>query len=144
MAKALIPCRNREIPKSPMAAVTTASSCKHDERTDEYRSVSPWPHYQEGASSGELKHRFGWTHPILFSPANPKQLFIAAQYVFRSDDYGATWTQISPDLTRNEPSTEAPSGGPVDLDQSGAEIYPSGFGARDFASGRQSDLGRIR
>jgi photosystem II stability/assembly factor-like uncharacterized protein len=97
---------------------------KHDQRTDEYRSVSPWPHYQEGASSGELKHRFGWTHPILFSPANPKQLFIAAQYVFRSDDYGATWKQISPDLTRNEPSTEAPSGGPVDLDQSGAEIYP--------------------
>jgi photosystem II stability/assembly factor-like uncharacterized protein len=97
---------------------------KHDQRTDQYQSVSPWPHYQEGASSGELKHRFGWTHPILFSPANPKQLFIAAQYVFRSDDYGATWTQISPDLTRNEPSTEAPSGGPVDLDQSGAEIYP--------------------
>jgi photosystem II stability/assembly factor-like uncharacterized protein len=97
---------------------------KHDRRTDQYRSVSPWPHYQEGASSGELKHRFGWTHPILFSPANPKQLFTAAQYVFRSDDYGATWKQISPDLTRNEPSTEAPSGGPVDLDQSGAEIYP--------------------
>ena len=97
---------------------------KHDQRTDEYRSVSPWPHYQEGASSGELKNRFGWTHPILFSPANPKQLFVAAQYVFRSDDYGATWNQISPDLTRNEANTEAPSGGPVDLDQSGAEVYP--------------------
>ena len=97
---------------------------RHDRRTDQYHSVSPWPHYQEGASSGELKDRFGWTHPILFSPADPKQLFIAAQYVFRSDDYGATWAQISPDLTRNEPSTQAPSGGPVDLDQSGAEIYP--------------------
>jgi photosystem II stability/assembly factor-like uncharacterized protein len=97
---------------------------KHDQRTDEYRSVSRWPHYQEGASSGELKYRFGWTHPILFSPANPKQLLIAAQYVFTSDDYGATWNQISPDLTRNQPSTEGPSGGPVDLDQSGAEIYP--------------------
>ncbi len=97
---------------------------RHDQRTDEYRSVSPWPHYQEGASSGELKHRFGWTHPILFSPANPKELFTAAQYVFKSDDYGATWNQISPDLTRNQPSTEGPSGGPVDLDQSGAEIYP--------------------
>ncbi len=97
---------------------------RHDQRTDQYRSVSPWPYYQEGASSGELKNRFGWTHPILFSPANPKELFIAAQYIFKSDDYGATWKQISPDLTRNQPSTEAPSGGPVDLDQSGAEIYP--------------------
>ena len=43
----------------------------------------------------------------------------------KSDDYGATWQTISPDLTRNDPSTEAPSGGPVDLDQSGAEIYPN-------------------
>lgn len=97
---------------------------KHDRRTNEYHSVSPWPHYQEGASSGELKYRFGWTHPILFSPANPKELLIAAQYVFKSDDYGETWNRISPDLTRNQPSTEAPSGGPVDLDQSGAEVYP--------------------
>ena len=97
---------------------------RHDQRTNEYRSVSPWPHYQEGSSSGELKNRFGWTHPILFSPANPKQLFIAAQVIFRSDDYGATWTQISPDLTRNEADKQVPSGGPIDLDQSGAEIYP--------------------
>jgi photosystem II stability/assembly factor-like uncharacterized protein len=97
---------------------------KYDERTHQYQSVSPWPHYQEGASSGELKYRFGWTRPILFSPANPKQLFTAAQCVFKSDDYGATWNQISPDLTRNEPSTKVPSGGPIDLDHSGAEVYP--------------------
>lgn len=97
---------------------------KQDRRTDQYQSISPWPDYKEGASSAELKYRFGWTHPILFSPANPKELLTAAQYVFRSDDYGATWERISPDLTRNDPKTEVPSGGPVDLDQSGAEIYP--------------------
>ncbi len=97
---------------------------KQDRRTDQYQSVSPWPYYQEGASSAELQYRFGWTHPILFSPANSKELLIAAQYVFKSDDYGATWDRISPDLTRNQPSTEVPSGGPIDLDQSGAEIYP--------------------
>ncbi len=96
----------------------------HDRRTDEYRSISPWPHYQEGASSGELKYRWGWTHPILFSPANPKQLFTAAEVIFKSNDYGATWSKISPDLTRNEKSKQVPSGGPIDLDQSGAEIYP--------------------
>ena len=93
-------------------------------RTEQMQSVSPWPLYQSGASSAELKDRFGWTHPILFSPADPKQLFTAAQYVFRSDDNGLTWTRISPDLTRNQPSTEVPSGGPIDLDQTGAEVYP--------------------
>ncbi len=100
---------------------------KYDRKTAQFQSVSPWPLYRSGASSAELKYRFGWTHPILFSPSNPKQLFIGAQYVFRSDDYGATWKKISPDLTRNEPSKEVPSGGPIDLDETGAEIYPTVF-----------------
>ncbi len=96
---------------------------RYDMATGEYRGVSPWPDYQEGASSGELKYRFGWTHPILFSPDH-KSLFAGAQYVLKSDDGGETWRRLSPDLTRNDPSTEKPSGGPVDLDQSGAEIFP--------------------
>ena len=97
---------------------------RHDARTGQYREVSPWPEYQEGAASRELKYRFGWTHPILFSPANPHELLIASQRVLKSLDGGETWSVISPDLTRNDPTTERPSGGPVDLDQSGAEIFP--------------------
>ncbi len=97
---------------------------QYDATIGQYRSVSPWPDYQEGASSAELKYRFGWTHPVLFSPANPKQLLIGSQYVLRSDDYGRTWQTISPDLTRNDPRTEGPTGGPVDLDQTSAEVYP--------------------
>jgi len=97
---------------------------KYNQRTEEYRSVSPWPRYREGASAGELKYRLAWTHPILFSPTDPGKLYLGSQYVMKSDDHGATWETISPDLTRDDPSTEAPTGGPVDLDQSGAEIYP--------------------
>lgn len=97
---------------------------KYNLQTGQFESISPWPLYRSGASSSEIKNRFGWTHPILFSPANPKELLASSQYVFKSDDYGKTWSQISPDLTRNQPETEIPSGGPVDLDQSGAEVYP--------------------
>ncbi len=97
---------------------------QYDATIGQYRSVSPWPDYQEGASSGELKYRFGWTHPVLFSPANPKELLVASQYVLRSDDYGRTWQTISPDLTRNDTSTEGPTGGSIDLDQTSAEVYP--------------------
>ena len=97
---------------------------RYDMTTGEYQEVSPWPHYQEGASSGELKYRFGWTHPILFSAANPDELLIGSQYVLKSTDQGLTWTQISPDLTRNDPSTEEATGGPINHDASGAEIFP--------------------
>lgn len=97
---------------------------RYNLETGQYEEVSPWPHYQEGAASNELKYRFGWTHPILFSPNDPRELLIGAQCVLRSDDYGQTWRQISPDLTRDEPVTKLPSGGPIDLDHSGAEVYP--------------------
>ncbi|MGB6489659.1 MAG: hypothetical protein WBE91_22545 [Steroidobacteraceae bacterium] len=92
--------------------------------TGQFHDVSPWPDYLEGSSSGEQKYRFGWTHPVFFSPADPKALLIASQVVLESDDYGRTWSTISPDLTRNDPATERPSGGPIDLDQTSAEIFP--------------------
>ncbi|MGC1380119.1 MAG: hypothetical protein WA814_03735 [Candidatus Baltobacteraceae bacterium] len=95
-----------------------------DRITGEAKNVSPFPRYMPGAPSGETQYRFGWTHPIFFSPANPHELLVAAQVVFSSLDHGQTWSVISPDLTRNDPSTEGPSGGPVDNDQTGAETFP--------------------
>jgi photosystem II stability/assembly factor-like uncharacterized protein len=92
--------------------------------TGDAKNVSPWPRYMAGASSAETQYRFGWTHPVFFSPANPRELLVAAQVVFSSTDRGQTWRILSPDLTRNDPSTEAPSGGAVDLDQTGAETFP--------------------
>lgn len=97
---------------------------RYNRITGARRSVSPWPQYLDGVSSAEMKYRFGWSHPIFFSPDNPRDLFLASQYVMVSDDGGRTWNVISPDLTRNDPATEGPSGGPVDLDQTGAEVFP--------------------
>ena len=97
---------------------------RFDKSIGEYRSVSPWPWYQEGAASKDLKYRFAWTHPILFTPGSKDAMLVGTQDVLRSDDQGQTWKEISPDLTRNDPTTEAPTGGPVDLDQTSAEVYP--------------------
>jgi photosystem II stability/assembly factor-like uncharacterized protein len=97
---------------------------RYNRVTGARRSVSPSPIYLDGVSSAEMKYRFGWTHPIFFSPNDPNELFLASQYVMTSDDGGRTWNVISPDLTRNDPATQKPSGGPVDLDQTGAEIFP--------------------
>ncbi len=97
---------------------------RYDEKTGQYRSVSPWPNYLEGSTSGEQKYRFAWTHPVLFSVSNPRELLVGAQYVMSTTDGGMSWKQLSPDLTRNGPSVEGPTGGPVELDETGAEIYP--------------------
>ncbi len=92
--------------------------------TGDEKNVSPWPRYMAGNPAIETKFRFGWTHPIFFSPANPHELLVAGQVVFSSTDKGQTWNIISPDLTRNDPSTEGTSGGPVYPDQTGAETFP--------------------
>jgi photosystem II stability/assembly factor-like uncharacterized protein len=92
--------------------------------TGDEQNVTPWAIYLPGHQASDQKYRFSWTHPIMFSPAEPHTLFEAAQVLFRSDDYGQTWKVISPDLTRNDKSTEGPSGGDVYWDQTGAETYP--------------------
>jgi photosystem II stability/assembly factor-like uncharacterized protein len=101
-----------------------SSMARLNRETGEQKNVSPWPKYMSGVSSAESKFRFGWTHPIFFSPSKPHELFVGANVVFKSDDYGERWQQISPDLTRNDPSTEGPTGGPIDFDQTGVETFP--------------------
>ncbi|HEY1977586.1 MAG TPA: hypothetical protein VGG89_13610 [Candidatus Baltobacteraceae bacterium] len=92
--------------------------------TGQFKNVSPWPRYMAGSHASEEKYRFAWTHPIFFSQGNPKELLVGSQVVWSSTDLGQTWSAISPDLTRNDPSTEGPSGGPIFLDETGAETFP--------------------
>jgi photosystem II stability/assembly factor-like uncharacterized protein len=47
-------------------------------------------------------YRRTWTLPQVFSTADGA-LYYSNQFVFRSRDRGATWTKISPDLTRLNP-----------------------------------------
>src|SRR6185436_13816766 len=76
-----------------------------------------------GFSSGDISERFQWTYPIVFSPTDPKTLYATSQHVWKTTNEGQSWTRISPDLTRHDPSTLGPSGGPITLDQTGVETY---------------------
>ena len=58
--------------------------------------------------------RSDWTQPLVFSKADPKSLYYANQFLFRTSDGAQTWTQISPDLTR------ADAGIPQSLDATAA------------------------
>ncbi len=46
--------------------------------------------------------RADWTQPLVFSKADPKSLYYANQFLFKTADGAVTWNQISPDLTRPE------------------------------------------
>jgi photosystem II stability/assembly factor-like uncharacterized protein len=92
-------------------------------RTGEERAINVWPDNPMGFSSIDIGERFQWTYPIVFSPTDPNTLYATSQHVWKTTNAGQSWERISSDLTRHDPATMGPSGGPITLDQTGVETY---------------------
>ncbi len=68
---------------------------RFDKRTGEQLDIQPQP-------SGDMDAlRINWDSPIIVSPHDNNRLYFAAQYLFRSDNRGDSWTPVSGDLTRH-------------------------------------------
>ena len=100
---------------------------RKDMRSGLSRNVNPWPLNPMGHSAVDLKYRMQWTFPIVISPHDPKVMYVGSSVLFRSTDEGESYTAISPDLSRNDPRTLGPSGGPITRDQTGVEYYGTVF-----------------
>lgn len=48
------------------------------------------------------KYRYTWETPLVFSPRDPKTMYLGMQYVLKTSDGAQTWQEISPDLTQRE------------------------------------------
>ncbi|MCX6544401.1 MAG: glycosyl hydrolase [Acidobacteria bacterium] len=100
---------------------------RHDRKSGQERAINVWPDNPMGYSAIDITERFQWTYPIVFSPADPKVLYVGSQHVWKTTNEGQSWERISPDLTRHDPTTMGPSGGPITLDQTGVETYATVF-----------------
>ena len=100
---------------------------RYNHRTGQVHNVMVWPEPPSGWGAKDMKYRFQWTFPILFSPHNPNVLYVTGNHVFRSIDQGSSWEEISPDLTRNDVTKMEVSGGPISLDGTNAEYYCTVF-----------------
>ena len=100
---------------------------RYDYARGQSQYVNPWPDNPMGYSSGDIAERFQWTFPIVFSRVGPKKLYVGSQHLWMTSNEGMSWTKISPDLTRHDPKTLGPSGGPITLDQTGVETYATIF-----------------
>ncbi|MEM0961106.1 MAG: glycosyl hydrolase [Bacteroidota bacterium] len=101
-------------------------------RTGESRVVNVWPENPIGAPAKELKIRFNWNFPLLFSRTRDEAtgdfpLYAAGNSLYRSTNYGQTWDRISPDLTRADTLTLGSSGGPITQDNTSVEYYGTIF-----------------
>jgi photosystem II stability/assembly factor-like uncharacterized protein len=107
----------------------TANCCgelsRVDARTGFSRDVSPFPPGQGliGRHAKDVPYRFNWTSPVIIPAKDPKTVYFAAQYLLRTRDEGRSWSIVSPDLTRNDPRTTGPSGGPITIEAISQEWY---------------------
>jgi len=69
---------------------------RFDKKSRERLKIKPQP------KEDELTFRWNWDAPFVLSKYDNKTLYLAANKLFKSTDRGASWQEISEDLTRNE------------------------------------------
>jgi photosystem II stability/assembly factor-like uncharacterized protein len=76
-----------------------------------------------GMDAKDIKYRFNWNAPIIWSKHEPNTFYHGSQYLLKTSDFGKTWSEVSPDLTRNEKEKQGKGGGPYTNEAVGAENY---------------------
>lgn len=79
---------------------------RYDKKSGESINIKPQP------PKGEA-YRWNWNAPLIISPHSHKRLYFAANKLFRSDDYGSTWTVLGGDLTRQLDRNKLPVMGKI-------------------------------
>jgi photosystem II stability/assembly factor-like uncharacterized protein len=96
---------------------------RFDYRTSQIQLVNVWPEESTGIAPRDMKYRFAWTFPIVFSPHDSNVLYAGGNHVFRTRTEGMSWEEISPDLSLNDVSRQGASGGEITRESAGAEVH---------------------
>ncbi len=83
-----------EDPDTVYAEAQYGALVRYNRKTGEQLYIQPQP------GRGEPALRWNWDSPVIISPHSHTRLYFAANKIFQSDDRGASWKAISPDLTR--------------------------------------------
>lgn len=85
-----------ENPNIVYSELQYGNSVRYDKKSGQALVIKPQP------DEGEKTFRWNWNAPLIISPHNNKRLYAAANYLFRSDDRGASWQKVGDkNLTRS-------------------------------------------
>lgn len=85
--------------------------------------IMPAPIQYLGMDAKDMRYRYNWNAPIIWSKHEPNTFYHGAQKLLKTSDMGKTWKEVSPDLTRNEKEKQGKGGGPYTNEAVGAENY---------------------
>jgi photosystem II stability/assembly factor-like uncharacterized protein len=94
-----------------------------DTRANASTNIMAAPIQYLGKDARDMKYRFNWNAPIIWSKHEPNTYYHGSQLLLRTRDLGRTWTEASPDLTRNEKDKQGRPGVPYTNEAVGAENY---------------------
>ena len=95
----------------------------YDVNTKITKDIMAYPVIGLGTIPKDMKYRFNWNAPIVACPQDPSIIYHTSNHVLKSFDSGISWTEISPDLTRNDKSRQGPGGEPYTNEGAGGENY---------------------
>ncbi|MDX2184857.1 MAG: glycosyl hydrolase [Gemmatimonadaceae bacterium] len=98
-----------------------------DHVTNLGRTIMAYPEMNLTEPTDKTKYRFNWTAPIVVSQHDDKVLYHGGNVLFRSTDRGQSWTNASPDLTKNDKTRQGWGGGPITNEGAGGEVYGTIF-----------------
>ncbi|MCP3675057.1 MAG: glycosyl hydrolase, partial [Gammaproteobacteria bacterium] len=114
-------------PRLIYATTINGTLTEYDRDTKITRTIIPYPELVYGMDSRDLKYRANWNPPVILSPHDPSVIYYGTQLLLKSTDRGITWSEISPDLTRNNYDYQGRNGGPLTPENVGAEFYNTIF-----------------
>ena len=122
-------CETAHVAFDPDDPVLVYAGCyqgiitEYDDRTGMDRDIMAYPFLGLGMTPLDMKYRFNWNAPIVTSPHDRRVVYHAGNVLLKTEDRGRSWTEISPDLTRDEKAKQGPGGTPITNEGAGGENY---------------------
>ncbi|MHB1095149.1 MAG: WD40/YVTN/BNR-like repeat-containing protein [Gemmatimonadaceae bacterium] len=88
-----------------------------------FRDVAP----ADSAAGSLPRFRVNWSTPFIISPHAPNVVYYGSNYLLKSIDKGVSWTAISKDLSKADPTKNMIGTGGLTPDASGAEGFATIF-----------------
>lgn len=114
---------NPKDPRFVYSSNITGFIDEFDMKTGKSKPIKPYPVFDLGEPSDQMKYRYNWNPPVIVSQHNPDVIYYGSNVVHKSSNRGQKWLDISPDLTRNDTAKLGLMGGPITNEAAGGETY---------------------
>jgi len=111
-------CESAYVAMNPDEPRYTYAGCylglidEFDTQTRTSRSIKAYEETGLGQLASEATYRFNWNAPIHVSVHDPKVIYHGGNVLLKSGDRGFNWSEVSPDLTRDEKDRQGEGSGP--------------------------------